>query len=60
MPYPSGNKQQCLKDNSSRKSCAGRKKGQPEGIAVTGKTRKPWVAEKDLVSRKQPVRITVI
>jgi hypothetical protein len=26
------------------------KKGQPEGSAVTGKTRKPWVAEKDLVS----------
>jgi hypothetical protein len=25
-------------------------KGQPEGSAVTGKTRKPWVAESDLVS----------
>jgi hypothetical protein len=27
-----------------------RKKGKPEGSAVTGKTRTPWVAEKDLVS----------
>ena len=27
-----------------------RGKGQPEGSAVTGKTRKPWVAEQDLVS----------
>jgi hypothetical protein len=25
-------------------------KGQPEGSAVTGKTRKPWVANPDLVS----------
>jgi hypothetical protein len=28
----------------------GRKKGQPDGSAVTGKTRKPWVAKKDPVS----------
>jgi len=28
-----------------------REKGQPEGSAVTGKTRKPWVAKKDPVSR---------
>jgi hypothetical protein len=27
-----------------------RKKGKPEGSAVTGKARKPWVAETDLVS----------
>ena len=26
-----------------------REKGKPEGSAVTGKTRKPWVAEKSLV-----------
>ena len=26
-----------------------REKGQPEGSALTGKTRKPWVAEKGLV-----------
>jgi hypothetical protein len=49
MQYPSGNKQQSLKDTSSRKTCASGKKGQPEGIAVTGKTRKPGVAEKNLV-----------
>ena len=28
------------------------KKGQPEGSAVKGKTRKPWVAETDLVSKE--------
>jgi hypothetical protein len=50
MPYPSGNEHQRLKDTSSRKSALKRTKGQPEGSAVTGKTRKPWVAEEDLVS----------
>ncbi|MDO9340550.1 MAG: hypothetical protein Q7T72_08495 [Bacteroidales bacterium] len=44
MSYPSGNAQQSLKDTSSRKSALKRTKGQPEGSAVTGKTRKPWVA----------------
>jgi hypothetical protein len=29
-----------------------RKKGQPEGYAVTGKTGKPWVAENGLVSNE--------
>jgi hypothetical protein len=29
-----------------------REKGQPEGSAVTGKTRKPWVADKGLVSEE--------
>ena len=37
-------------DTSSRKFRLGGTKGQPEGSAVTGKTRKPWVAEKGLVS----------
>ena len=60
MPDPPGNKQQRLNDTSSPKSALKRAKGQPEGFAVTGKTRKPWVAETDLVSEKQPVRITVI
>ncbi|HEY5469292.1 MAG TPA: hypothetical protein VIK07_02090 [Bacteroidales bacterium] len=52
MPYPSGNRQQRLKDTSSRKSRLGGTKGQPEGIAVTGKTRKPGVAETGLVSKE--------
>jgi hypothetical protein len=50
MPDPPGNVHQCLKDTSSRKSALKRTKGQPEGSVVTDKTRKPWVAEKDLVS----------
>jgi hypothetical protein len=50
MPHPSGNEQQSLKDTSSRKSALKRTKGQPEGHVVTGKTRKPWVAEMGLVS----------
>jgi len=50
MPYPSGNEHQRLKDTSSPKPALKRAKGQPEGSAVTGKARKPWVAEKDLVS----------
>jgi hypothetical protein len=50
MPYPSGNEHQRLKDTSSPKSALKRAKGQPEGSAVTGKTRKPWVADEDLVS----------
>jgi len=37
-----------------------RGKGQPEGSAVTGKTRKSWVAETGFGLMKQPVRITVI
>jgi hypothetical protein len=45
MPSPPGNAHQRLKDTSSRKSASKRTKGQPEGSAVTGKTRKPWVAE---------------
>jgi len=49
MPDPPGNAQQSLKDTSSRKSALKRTKGQPEGSAVTGKTRKPWVAETGLV-----------
>jgi hypothetical protein len=39
-----------LKDTSSPKSALKRAKGQPEGYAVTGKTRKPWVEEMGLVS----------
>ena len=35
-------------------------KGQPEGFAVTGKARKPGVAETGFDLMKQPVRITVI
>jgi hypothetical protein len=50
LPYPSGNEQQGLNDTSSPKSALKRAKGQPEGFAVTGKTRKPWVAETGLVS----------
>jgi len=50
MPGPSGTVQQRLKDTSSRKSALKRTKGQPEGSAVTGKIRRPWVAEKGLVS----------
>jgi len=50
MPDPQGNVHQRLKDTSSRKSALKRTKGQPEGSVVTDKTRKPWVAEKDLVS----------
>jgi len=52
MQYPSGNKQQCLKDTSSRKSRLGGIKGQPEGLAVTGRARKPGVAETGLVSKE--------
>jgi hypothetical protein len=53
MQYPSGNMQRCLKDTSSRKILLRQeKKGQPEGIAVTGKTGKPGVAEIDLVSKE--------
>ena len=50
MPVPPGNGHQRLKDTSSRKSALKRAKGQPEGSAVTGKARKPWVAKEDLVS----------
>jgi hypothetical protein len=50
MPHPSGDEQQSLKDTSSRKSALKRTKGQPEGSAVTGKTGKPRVADKGLVS----------
>ena len=50
MPSPPGNVHQRLKDASSRKSASKRKKGQPEGSAVTGKIRKLWVAEYDHVS----------
>jgi hypothetical protein len=50
MPYPPGNEHQRLKDTSSPKSALKRAKGQPEGSAVTGKTRKLWVADDDLVS----------
>jgi hypothetical protein len=35
-------------------------KGQPEGFAVTGITRKPGVAERAKYPGMQPVRITVI
>ncbi|MCX6326341.1 MAG: hypothetical protein NT144_06790 [Bacteroidia bacterium] len=51
MPYPSGNVQQGLNDTSSRKFRLGGTKGQPEGSALTGKIRKPWVAEMGLVSK---------
>ena len=37
-----------------------RGKGQPEGSAVTGKTRKQGVVEEGFGLMKQPVRITVI
>jgi len=50
MPDPPGNAHQSLNDASSRKSALKRTKGQPEGYAVTGKTRKLWVAEMGLVS----------
>ena len=49
IQYPSGNKYQRLNDTSSRKSVSKRTKGQPEGSAVTGKTRKPGVTEMGLV-----------
>jgi hypothetical protein len=49
MQFPSGNMRQRLKDTSSRKSALKRTKGQPEGSAVTGKTRKSGVAKKGLV-----------
>ena len=60
MPAPPGNVYQRLKDASSPKSASKRTKGQPEGSAVTGKTRKPRVAENDLGQSMQPARITVI
>ena len=41
---------QRLNDTSSPKSVSKRTKGQPEGSAVTGKARKPGVAETGLVS----------
>ena len=50
MPYPPGNAHRSLNDTSSRKSALKRTKGQPKGYVVTGKTRRPRVAEKDLVS----------
>jgi hypothetical protein len=50
MPSPPGNAQQRLKDASSQKSASKRTKGQPEGSAVTGKTRKLRVAEYGHVS----------
>ena len=40
---------QRLNDTSSPKSVSKRTKGQPEGSAVTGKTRKPGVTEMGLV-----------
>jgi hypothetical protein len=40
---------QRLNDTSSPKSVSKRTKGQPEGCAVTGKTRKPGVTEMGLV-----------
>ena len=46
------NRYQRLKDTSSRKSALKRTKGQPEGSAVTGKTRKPGVAKTGLVSEE--------
>ena len=49
IQYPSGNMYQRLNDTSSRKSVSKRTKGQPEGSAVTGKTRKPGVTEMGLV-----------
>jgi len=50
LPDPSGKGHQRLNDTSSRKTCLGRKNGQPDGSAVTGKAGKLWVAETDLVS----------
>ena len=47
MSDPPGNAHQSLKDTSSRKAAERRKKGQPEGYAVKGKTGKPWVAGTD-------------
>jgi hypothetical protein len=52
MPVPSGNEHRSLNDASSRKFRLGGTKGQPEGSAVTGKARKPWVAETDLESEE--------
>jgi hypothetical protein len=52
LPFPPGNEQWSLNDTSSRKSALKRTKGQPEGSAVTGRARKPWVAEMGLVSRE--------
>ena len=43
---------QRLNDTSSRKSALKRTKGQPEGSAVTGKTRKPGAAKTGLVSEE--------
>ena len=50
MPDLQGNAHQSLNDTSSRKSALKRTKGQPEGFVVTGKTGKPGVVEKGLVS----------
>ena len=47
MPYPPGNEHQRLNDASSRKSCFGGTKGQPEGSAIKSKTGKLRVAGTD-------------